>query len=77
MVKRCFDEKENLPYNLKYEINGITRTFLNRGKQICQAKKNQEFHKTLWNIKNKTDIKVVKYDKGNGVCLMSKVYYLK
>ena len=34
LVKRCFNEKENLPHNLKFELNGITRNFINRAKQI-------------------------------------------
>ena len=37
--------------HLKYEVNGLTRTFLNKSKQICQTRKNQEFHKTIFNLK--------------------------
>ena len=76
VIKKCFNEKESLPHNLKYEITGLTRTFINKSKQICKTRKNQKFHKTLFNLKNKTNMKIVKYDKGNGICLMYKDDYL-
>ena len=76
VIKKCFNEKENLPHNLKYEINGLTRTFINKSKQICKTRKNQEFHKILFGLKNKTNMKIVKYEKGNGICLMYKDDYL-
>ena len=53
LIKRCFNEKENLSHNLKFELNGITRNFINRAKQICQTKQNAAFHETLCNLRNK------------------------
>ena len=68
--------KGNLPYNLKYEVNGLTRTFLNKNKLICQTMKNQQFYKTLINLKIKTNINIVNYDKVNSFCLMPQYDYL-
>ena len=76
LVKKCFNEKENLPHNLKIELNGITRSFIIRAKQIYQTNQNTAFNKTLCNLRNNKSIKIVKYDKGNGICIMSSQDYL-
>ena len=48
----------------------------NRAKQICQTKQNAAFHETPCNLRNNKSIKIVKYDKGNGICIMSSQDYL-
>ena len=58
LIKKFFNEKTI--YNIKKnKLNGITKTFFNKSKQIFQTRKNQEFNKTLFNLKNKTNIKLL------------------
>ena len=61
----------------KDEIKAVTRNFLNAAKHICSTKANQNFHKTLQQLSKDSDIAVVKYDKGNGVCILPRDEYLR
>ena len=82
--KICNPNKDNvntldrvyLPSSLKDEIKSVTRNFLNSAKHICSSKTNQNFHRTMNNLAKDRNIAIVKYDKGNGVCILPREMYL-
>ena len=61
----------------KDEIRCLTRNFLRSARSVCSSRRNSAFQKHLKALGSDNDIAVTKYDKGNGVCLMDKVDYLK
>ena len=64
--------------NIKDELRHSTQSFLNSAKNICNTNVNQNYHKTLTNLKKDKSIKVCSYDKGNGIVIVnSKDYYEK
>ena len=72
--------KENkvvITMDAKDEIRGLTRNFIRSAKSVCSSKTNQAFHKHLKTLSNNEDLAVMKFDKGNGVCIMDKEEYLK
>ena len=57
-------------------VRHSTLSFLHGAKNICGSRTNQNFHKTLTNLKNDKNINVCSFDKGNGIVIMnSKEYF--
>ena len=47
-------------------------------KRVCSSRSNQHFHETVSGLSNDKDIKVCKFDKGTGVCVLnSRDYFSK
>ena len=64
--------------SIRDDLRHSTQSFLNSAKNRCNTKMNQNFHKTLSNLKKDNSIKVCAYDKGNGIVIViSKDYYEK
>ena len=62
---------------IRDEIKFMTRRFLQEAKRVCSSKVNQSFNKQLKGLSNDENLAVVKFDKGNGICLMNKEDYLQ
>ena len=63
---------------LKEELKLAVNKFLNRSKNVCKSEKNVLTHKTLRKLALEKNIKICKFDKGNGVVILnSKDYFEK
>ena len=63
---------------VKDSIRHATHSFLHSARSVCGSRTNQNFHKTLINLKKDQSIKVCAFDKGNGIVIMnSKDYFDK
>ena len=60
----------------KWEIQCITRNFLNAAKHVCSSRANQSFHRALKQLATDKSISVTKFDKGNGICILNTDDYL-
>ena len=74
--------KDGVPGKLHNDIletiRHTTQLFINASKQICKQKFNRTLHRILDTLKRDNNIKVCKFDKGNGtVILDSDDYYKK
>ena len=67
----------HLPYEVRNEVRCVTRNFIQSAKRVCAKRSNQNFHRHLKLLAEDEEITVVKFDKGNGVCLMQKETYLE
>ena len=65
-----------LTADAKFELKAMVRSFANSAKQSIASIENQSFHKHLSTLANDTSIAIVKYDKGNGVCVLDREEYL-
>jgi hypothetical protein len=65
-----------IPDFIRDEVRCLTRNFLQAAKSVCSSRRNQAFHKHLKTLTNDDNLAVLKYDKGNGVCIMNKEDYL-
>ena len=54
----------------------MVRSFTNSSKQSIASMENQSFYKHLSALKNDKSIAIVKYDKGNGACVLDREEYL-
>ena len=60
------------------DIKFIVKKFMNQGKRLCSNHRNIALHKTLKSLKDDTNIKICKFDKGRGVAILdSDDYYFK
>lgn len=58
---------------LKFCVNG----FISQAKYVCGSKQNQAIHKTLKKLAMNKNIKVCKFDKGNGTVILNSEDYFK
>ena len=64
--------------NFKSSINHYVNGFLKASNSIFTSRLNREFHKTLSNLHKNKSIKILKFDKGNGIVILnSSDYYNK
>ena len=85
-VYKSIMEKENgeeksadQPLDATETLKGMRRltgNFINSGKTACSSKANQSYHKYLIALSRDDTISIVKFDKGNGICIMEKDNYL-
>ena len=68
--------KMEIPWLIRDEVRCLTHNFLQAAKSVCSSRSNQAFHKHLKKLTNDENLAVLKYDKGNGVCIMTKEDYL-
>ena len=60
------------------DVKFACHSFLNKCKQVCSTRYNYSMHRTLKKLAKDNSIKVCKFDKGVGVCIMnSDDYYTK
>ena len=76
-------EVEKLVSNIKYDrpiilnlefkerLKSLVKSFISEGNGICSNKQNQAFHRTLRSLSTNKQIKVCRYDKGNGVVVLN------
>ena len=57
------------------DVKFVCQSFLNKCKQVCSTRYNISMHRTLRKLANDKSIKVCKFDKGVGVCVMSSADY--
>ena len=76
-LSTCDDSKPISRYEIVNELRGLTRNFIRSSKHVVSKKQNVAFHKTLDNLRKDESIAVVKYDKGNGICIMERNDYLE
>ena len=59
----------------KDDVTFYETNFINISKTICNSKINRSFHNTCKLLSNDKDIKVCKYDKGNGIVILDSTQY--
>ena len=62
---------------LKDELKFAVNSFSSKCKNICSSKKNELHHKTLRKLASDKNIKVCKFDKGNGVVILDSDDYFQ
>ena len=68
----------NIESEMKDGVRQSTLSFLHGAKNVCGSRTNQNFHRTLRNLKKDQDIKICSFDKGNGIVIVnSKEYFEK
>ena len=60
-----------LNLDFKEKLKSILKSYVSQANSICSNKQNQSFHKTLQALSMNKEIKVCKYDKGNGVVVLN------
>ena len=53
------------------EVKGLLRAFLSNARNTCSTHVNNAFHSAIEKLAGDDRIKICKYDKGNGVCVMN------
>ena len=63
---------------LKVEFKFLVKRFTNDAERACSERANQFLHRTLRSLARNADIKLCKFDKGNGLAILeAKDYFLK
>ena len=69
----------NVVSNSDFEENlrSICRSYIAQANGVCSSKQNQAFHRTLQALGRNKELKICKYDKGNGVVVLDNDEYFK
>ena len=68
-LKRHSDAQLN--DEIKAELNFMVKKFSEDASSICSERVNQSLHNTLYKLSKNRNIRVCKYDKGNGIAVMN------
>ena len=66
-----------LSSEFKEKVRSLCRSFIAQANGVCSNKQNQAFHRTIQALSKNEDIKICRYDKGNGVVVLDKGDYFK
>ena len=67
-ITRSFNVVLNSDF--KEKLRSICRSYIAQANGLCSSKQNQAFHRTLQALSRNKEIKICKYDKGNGVVVL-------
>ena len=59
----------------KEKLRSLCKSFVSEANGVCSNKQNQLFHRTIKSLSANKEIKVCKYDKGNGVVVLNCIDY--
>ena len=71
------NEQYAIPTEVRDEVKGLIRNFVNSSRNVCDTVENRSFHRNLTSLSSDPTIAVTRFDKGNGVCILSKEEYLQ
>ena len=70
-----YDVNVVLNLDFKERLKSMIRSYVNEANGLCSNRQNQFLHKTLRALSFNKEIKVCKYDKGNGVVVLNCIDY--
>ena len=68
--------QQKVTADFRDDMKGVFRSFVQSCRNVCSTRINQAFHSTVYGLSKNKDIVCVKYDKGNGICVMDTSDYL-
>ena len=74
-IKKLKDN-ETVPHDFRQSIIHTVHSFINTARNVCGSRKNRRKHLVLNRLASDKSIKICKFDKGTGVCILNSCDYI-
>ena len=76
IASKQLKENESVPNKFRHKIIHAVHAFTNAARNICNSKRNYRKHLILKKLASDKTIKICKFDKGTGVCILNSADYI-
>ena len=77
IASKQLEDGEPVPHEFRQKIIHAVHSFINTARNVCGSKLNRRKHLILKRLASDNTIKICKFDKGTGVCILNHSDYIK